>query len=156
MNICTPCSGDFACTDVYQIQNLQSMDYKYSFTDDTTCVLGPQKLQCSREYKNVSQHISNVHSCNQNNKFLVTNNKISAGLVQCSPDTSTFVLLIKPRENDWYMALKGLWSVLICLFTHFYLLRGYLQTILCIPTLLWISYTPRCRLRAGTGSQQLQ
>ena len=32
------------------MQNLQSMEYKYSFTDDTTCAPGPQKLQW--EYKN--------------------------------------------------------------------------------------------------------
>ena len=61
------------------MQNLQCMDYKYSFRDDTTCILGPQKLQCSigntrklNKLTKVSWHISNVHSCNQNNKFLVT------------------------------------------------------------------------------------
>ena len=43
MNICSPCSGDFA------FAKCLCMDYKYSFTDDTTCVLGPQKLQCSRD-----------------------------------------------------------------------------------------------------------
>ena len=44
--ICSPCSGDFA------FAKHLCMDYKYSSTDDTTCVRGPQKLQCSREYKN--------------------------------------------------------------------------------------------------------
>ena len=34
------------------VQNPQSMDYKYSFADDTTYVIVPQKLKCSREYKN--------------------------------------------------------------------------------------------------------
>ena len=38
--------------DVYWMQNPQSMDYKYSFTDDATYVIVPQKLQCSREYRN--------------------------------------------------------------------------------------------------------
>ena len=43
MTICSPCSGDFA------FAKCLCMDYKYSFTDDTTCVLRPQKLQCSRD-----------------------------------------------------------------------------------------------------------
>ena len=43
MNICTPCSGDFA------FAKHPCMDYKYSFTDNTTCILSPQKLQCSRD-----------------------------------------------------------------------------------------------------------
>ena len=42
MTICSPCSGDFAYA------KRPCMDYKYSFTDDTSCVLGFQKLQCSR------------------------------------------------------------------------------------------------------------
>ena len=29
------------------MQNFQSMDYKYSSADDTSCVFVPQKLQCS-------------------------------------------------------------------------------------------------------------
>ena len=37
--------------DVYWMQNPQSMDYEYSFTDDTTYVIVPQELQCSREYR---------------------------------------------------------------------------------------------------------
>ena len=50
------------------MENLQSMDYKYSFRDDTTCILGPQKLQCSigntrmlNKLTKVSRHISTVN-----------------------------------------------------------------------------------------------
>ena len=38
--------------DVYWMQNSKTMDYKYLFTYDTTYVIVPQKLQCSREYRN--------------------------------------------------------------------------------------------------------
>jgi len=34
------------------------MDYKYLV--DTTCVLGPQQLQCSREYKNAWKKLAKV------------------------------------------------------------------------------------------------
>ena len=37
------------------MQNPQSMDYKYSFTDDIMYAIVPQKLQCSREYLTNSQ-----------------------------------------------------------------------------------------------------
>ena len=50
------------------MENLRIMDYKYSFTDDTTCVLVPQKLQCSigntrmlNKLTKVSRHISTVN-----------------------------------------------------------------------------------------------
>ena len=49
MNICSSCSGDFA------FAKCLSMDYKYSFTDDTTSVHVPQKLQCSREYNKLTK-----------------------------------------------------------------------------------------------------
>jgi len=46
MKIFSLSSGDFA------FAKHQCMDYKYSFTDDTTCILHSQKLQCCRIYKN--------------------------------------------------------------------------------------------------------
>ena len=98
MNICSP------CTHLQQMQNLQSMDYKYSFRDDATCILRPQKLQCSRKYKNANsqKYLGTfqlfMHSCNQNNKSLVT---------------TTYNLFLKQADSyrEWCMA-EVMWRVM--------------------------------------------